>query len=248
MDGFLLVDKPIGLTSYDVVAKVRSLLRTEIRNQQLENSKNRLIPNSQLLFTASPKVKIGHTGTLDPLASGLMILVLGSYTKRAGEFSKMDKTYEAEITLGAVSVTGDKEGPITPKNSKKPLESDIRAVLNSFTGKIEQTPHIHSAVKIGGQRAYKLARQGKKFKIEPRKVTIYSIEKVHYNYPKLSFVTEVSSGTYIRSLAEDIGQKLGTGAYVSTLRRTQVGRFDIEDAQNLEKLNISKFKTEVVKE
>lgn len=190
-------------------------------------------------------IKIGHTGTLDPLASGLMILVLGSYTKRAQEFSKMDKTYEAELTLGALSATGDGEGPITGyrlqvtgDSSKEPTLQQIKEVLGQFVGGISQTPHAHSAVKVDGQRAYKLARQGKEVKIEPRQVTINSIKNVHYKYPKLSFVTEVSSGTYIRSLAEDIGQKLDTGAYLSALRRTQVGKLDLKTALKLEDLTL----------
>ncbi len=252
MDGYLLIDKPIGITSHDVVAKVRSLLRTEIRNQQLGNSKeqpkSKLIPNSQLLVPPSPKVKVGHTGTLDPLASGLMILVIGSYTKRAQEFSKMDKTYVAELTLGFTSATGDAEGPILGVNGQEPEGREVQKVLESFVGKISQTPHVHSAVKVGGQRAYKLARAGREFKIEPRQVTIYGIKEVQYKYPKLSFVAEVSSGTYIRSLAEDVGKKLGTGAYVSALRRIKVGKFEISDAQNLEMPDLSHLRRGVVKE
>ncbi len=217
MDGYLLVDKPVGISSFGLVARVKRILREQ----------------------TGQKIKIGHTGTLDPLASGLMILVLGSYTKRAQEFSKLDKTYEAELTLGSTSVTGDGEGPITDVGGRKPEDIEVQNVLEGFVGEIQQTPHAHSAVKVGGQRAYKLARAGKDFKIEPRKVTIYSIKKVQYKYPKLRFVTEVSSGTYIRSLAEDIGKKLSTGAYVSALRRTKVGKFDIKDTQNLEKLSVS---------
>lgn len=259
MDGFLLVDKPIGLTSHDVVAKIRRILRQEISNQKLVNSKNKLVPNSKLLVSTSPKVKVGHTGTLDPLASGLLILVVGSYTKRAQEFSKLDKTYEVELTLGATSTTGDSEGkitplrvrplePVEPKKSQvtslrvvpveEPSLEEVEVVLRQFKGKIQQTPHIYSAVKVGGQRAYKLARQGKKVEIEPRQVTIYSIENIKYKYPKLRFTTGVSSGTYIRSLAEDISQKLGTGAYVSALRRTRVGRFGIKNAPGFENLSL----------
>jgi len=214
MDGYLLVDKPVGISSFGVVAKVKRLIREQ----------------------TSQKVKIGHTGTLDPLASGLMILVLGSYTKRASEFSKLDKTYEVELTLGYSSKTGDAEGPISKVSDKQPSEEQIKRVLGQFVGQIEQTPHAHSAVKVGGQRAYKLARAGKEFKIEPRQITIHAIENIKYDYPKLGFITGVSSGTYIRSLAEDIGQKLGTGAYLSALRRTKVGNFDIEQAKDLHNL------------
>lgn len=227
MDGYLLVDKPTGLTSHDVVAKIRRIL-------------NQGLPTTHYpLSTSSPKVKVGHTGTLDPLASGLLILVLGSYTKRAQEFSKMDKTYKAEITLGAVSATGDGEGPIEKVNTRKPSIYQIKNAIAQFIGNIDQAPHAHSAVKIGGQRAYKLARAGKEVKIESRKVTIHSIGAIEYKYPKLNFVTNVSSGTYIRSLAEDIGQKLGTGAYVSSLRRTKVGKYNLKDAIPLHKFSKS---------
>lgn len=254
MDGFLLVDKPIGLTSHDVVAHVRKILRQASSKQLIVDSKE-LTTNNSLLTPRAPKVRVGHTGTLDPLASGLMILVLGRYTKRAQEFSKMDKTYEAEITLGATSTTGDSEGEITPYPTKKPNKNtrsrifvaEIDNVLGGFVGEIMQTPHAHSAVKVGGQRAYKLARQGKEFKIEPRQVTIYELQTTNYEYPKLRFTVRVSSGTYIRSLAEDIGKKLGTGAYVSSLRRTKVGGFDIKNSLDLENLKMDKIQKNLQK-
>ncbi|HVS79140.1 MAG TPA: tRNA pseudouridine(55) synthase TruB [Candidatus Saccharimonadales bacterium] len=208
MDGLLLIDKSIGWTSHDVVAKVRGVLKA----------------------AAGRRVKVGHTGTLDPAASGVLVLVVGSYTKRAGEFSKLDKTYEVELTLGAVSSTGDSEGEIAPKSTQKPSESEIRRVLNTFLGEISQTPPAYSAVKINGRRAYKAARAGEAVKLEPRQVTIYEISNIKYDYPKLSFTASVSSGTYIRSLAADIGQQLGVGAYLSALRRTKVGDFDVADA------------------
>jgi len=216
MDGILLIDKPAGWTSHDVVAKVRSILSEK----------------------AGKKVKLGHSGTLDPMATGLLVLLVGSYTKRAGEFSKLDKTYKAEITLGATSTTGDKEGEITAASFKKPSKMAVEAVLDEFLGEVDQIPHKYSAVKVGGQRAYKLARQGQKVELKSRKVTIYSLKLVNYRYPKLKIVTEVSSGTYIRSLAEDIGAKLGTGAYLSALRRTKVGQFDIKDAKELDEIKL----------
>jgi tRNA pseudouridine55 synthase len=217
MEGILLVDKPMGWTSHDVVAKLRSVIKTQ----------------------TGQKIKIGHTGTLDPMATGLLVLVVGSYTKRAGEFSKLDKVYEAELTLGATSTTGDKEGEITQKSDEKPDLQQIEKALSQFTGKIQQTPHKYSAIKVDGKRAYKSARAGQEVKIEPREVTIYEITDVNYDYPKLTFTTKVSSGTYIRSLAEDIGEKLGTGAYLSALRRTQVGDFDIKNALILDQLEIT---------
>ena len=212
MDGFLLVDKPSGMSSFAVVAKVRRTLSEQVGH----------------------KLKVGHTGTLDPFASGLLILVIGKYTKRAAEFSKLDKTYEAELTLGAVSTTADPEGEITQKSTLKPSEADIKRALSKFVGQISQTPPAHSAIKVGGQRAYKLARAGKEVKLEPRQVIIFSITNTDYNYPKLNFITEVSSGTYIRSLAEDIGAELGTGAYLSQLRRTKVGTFTVDNANKLD--------------
>jgi tRNA pseudouridine55 synthase len=208
MDGILLVDKPQGWTSHDVVAKVRSMLKKE----------------------TGQKVKVGHTGTLDPMATGLLILVVGSYTKRASEFSKLDKVYEAELTLGATSTTGDSEGEITKISDKQPAKTAFESVLHRFRGEILQKPHKYSAIKIDGQRAYKAARAGKTVKIEPRSVTVYEITDVNYDYPTLKFTTKVSSGTYIRSLVEDIGKALGTGAYLSALRRTSVGTWSVDQA------------------
>lgn len=237
MNGILLVDKPSGWTSHDVVAKVRSILRQEISKKKLGTSQ---IPNSKFLVSRGSKIRVGHSGTLDPAATGLLVLVIGSYTKRAGEFSKLDKTYEAEITLGATSTTGDSEGEITKKGKglghRKPTRIEVEEVLKGFLGQIEQTPHPYSAVKVGGQRAYALARKGKKIQLEPRQVTVYRLQVTEYKYPKLKLVAHVSSGTYIRSLAEDIGQKLGTGAYLSALRRTQVGDFSIKGAMKLEEV------------
>jgi tRNA pseudouridine55 synthase len=234
MDGILLVDKPSGFTSHDVVAKVRSLLRQASSLETRAHSQNKLATTGS---QQPAKVRVGHTGTLDPMATGLLVLVLGKYTKRAGEFSKLDKVYEAELTLGAVSTTGDSEGEITQKSAQKPTQEQVRTVLNKFLGEISQTPPQYSAVKVGGQRAYKAARAGKLVQIEPRKVKIYSITDVKYNYPKLSFTTKVSSGTYIRSLAEDIGQALGTGAYLSKLVRREVGIYKMVDTVSLNQLS-----------
>lgn len=215
MDGILLIDKPEGWTSHDVVAKVRSILKNQ----------------------TGQKIKVGHTGTLDPAATGLLILVLGSYTKRAGEFSGLDKMYQAEITLGASSTTGDKEGELAKVSDDRPSKSAVEASLTRFKGEILQKPHKYSAVKIDGQRAYKAARAGKTVEIQPRKVNIYEITDIKYRYPKLSFTCKVSSGTYIRSLAEDIGKALNTGAYLSGLRRTEVGLYSTEQALKLKNID-----------
>jgi tRNA pseudouridine55 synthase len=214
MDGILLIDKPKGWTSHDVVAKVRNVLRTAS-------------PKSQV---PSPKIKVGHTGTLDPLATGLLVLVVGSYTKRASEFSKLDKTYEVGMKLGATSTTGDAEGTIQVTSMQVPSNKKVEAVIKQFVGEIAQAPPAYSAIKVGGQRAYKLARAGKEVQLEPRKVKIYEITDIEYAYPDIKFTAKVSSGTYIRSLVEDIGKKLGTGAYMTELNRTEVGLYKVKNA------------------
>jgi len=216
MDGILLIDKPSGWTSFDVVARIRGQIKRE---------------------TGLKKPKVGHTGTLDPLATGLLIIVVGSYCKRAEEFSKLDKVYQVTLKLGETSTTGDDEGEKSVISAEKPTKEALEAVLKGFTGNIMQTPPIYSAIKVDGQRAYKLAREGKEVKLEPRAVTIYSITELDYSYPEVKFTCKVSSGTYIRSLVEDIGKELGVGAYMSGLRRTEVGKFSIENAQAIENLS-----------
>ena len=224
-DGIILVDKPKGWSSFDVVAKVRSTLR-----QSLVSSQQSLDTSGQRQATPPKKVKVGHTGTLDPLATGLMIVVVGSYCKRASEFSKLDKTYDVTMKLGETSTTGDEEGVKQKGASAQPEVSEIKTALERFVGEIIQTPPIYSAIKVDGKRAYKLAREGKEVVIEPRKVTIKNIELTDYSYPFVRFSANVGSGTYIRSLVEDIGENLGTGAYMSDLRRTTVGECIIDDA------------------
>lgn len=209
MDGILLIDKPSGWTSFDVVAKVRGMVRRE---------------------TGQKKPKVGHTGTLDPLATGLLVLVVGKYTKRVPELSKADKTYEVTMKLGQTSTTGDEEGEKTATSDLKPSLEEVHSALQQFVGEIKQVPPAYSAVKVNGQRAYKLARAGKEVTIEPRKVTIYEITEVTYSYPEVRYTATVSSGTYVRTLVEDVGKVLGTGAYMCGLRRTKVGTFSIEQA------------------
>lgn len=211
MDEALLIDKPKTWTSFDVVAKVRSKLRQE----------------------TGQKVKVGHAGTLDPLATGLLIILVGTATKRQDEFMKLDKVYEVSMKLGQTSTTADEEGEKTYVSDEKPILAEIKKSVESFVGDTEQVPPIYSAIKVNGQRAYKLARQGKSLKLEPRKVTIYSIDNLEYSYPNVTFSAHVSSGTYIRSLVQDIGQKLGVGAYMTDLRRTQIGKFNLSDATQL---------------
>lgn len=215
MQGILLVDKPAGWTSFDVVNYVRRIVAAA------EGKKPK-------------QIKVGHSGTLDPFATGLLILLVGKdYTRRAGEFSKLDKTYEATMKLGFESTTGDPEGEITPVSDKVPTIDETKAALEKFKGKIQQTPPAYSAIKVNGQRAYKLARAGQEVVIEPRQVTINSLKLVKYTYPEVKFTADVSSGTYIRTLVEDLGKTLQTGAYTVALCRTKVGTFDIKTARLL---------------
>jgi len=238
MDGILLVDKPSGWTSFDVVARVRSILRKAASSQlSVASNQGKQTTENRQQKTSLPKIKIGHTGTLDPLATGLLILVVGSYTKRAEEFSKLDKTYEVIMKLGETSTTGDEEGVKTALSDKKPSQGDIEAVLAHFVGEIDQVPPQFSAIKVDGQRAYKLARAGKEVKLEPRKIKVYSIQLTDYSYPEVKFTAKVSSGTYIRSLVEDIGKNLGTGAYMSGLSRIAVGSFSLDNALPISGLN-----------
>ena len=267
----ILIDKPAGISSFGVVAKIRGYLRAKFDH----------------------KVKVGHTGTLDPFATGLLIILTGKNTKKSDEFLKKDKVYEAELKLGYTSTTGDPEGIIEevqhqsfsehtrteqcpnegptwagdaawgkdevhkvqhqsfsehtrptgsvqatkPRNDGRegacPKKIDIELTLRSFLGEITQTPPRFSAIKVGGERAYKLARKNVDFKLPSRKVTIYSIDILEYDDPTLKIRTHVSSGTYIRTLAEDIGKKLGTGAYLTALRRIIIAEYDVKDAHQL---------------
>lgn len=216
-NGIVLIDKPSGMTSFGVVARVRRK-RSE---------------------RAGKKVKVGHTGTLDPFATGLMILVIGKETKNAETYSKLDKVYEATIYLGKTSTTGDPEGELTKVSDRKPTEAEVVEALTKFKGEIQQTPPAFSAIKIDGERAYKLARAGEKVEMPVRTVTIHSLELVDYKYPEVRIKTHVSSGTYIRTLAEDIGKILETGAYCTQLRRTSIADWKVKDAKRLSDLGIT---------
>lgn len=208
----ILIDKPAGLSSFGVVARVRR----------------------RLSMGAGKKVKVGHTGTLDPFATGLLILLANKATKLSNQFLKLDKWYEATICLGKTSTTGDPEGEIIEQNTEKvPTLEEVKAVVNQFVGQVTQTVPAFSAVKINGQRAYQLARRGEAVSMPTRQIEIYAIEILSYNYPELIIRTHVSSGTYIRTLGEDIGKALGVGAYLTALRRTQVGEYQIENAVKL---------------
>lgn len=216
MDKILLIDKPSGMTSFGVVARVRRVLSEQ----------------------AGKKIKVGHTGTLDPFATGLLILLTGKNTKRSDEFLKLDKVYEAEFVLGKVSTTGDPEGELSDVSRDVPSVHDVAEAVGSFIGKISQRPPVYSAIKVGGRRAYELARRGEVVEIPERQVEIFAIDILSYDYPSLRIRTHVSSGTYIRTLAEDIGARLGTGAYCRELRRTMVAEHNVEQAQTLDSLGI----------
>lgn len=210
-EGFILIDKPAGITSHDVVVFLRKI--TKIR-------------------------KIGHAGTLDPIATGLLILGIGrNATRKLSNFQKLDKEYIAKIKLGAISNTFDKEGKIKQTNiKKKPNIEEIRKALSFFIGEIKQIPPPFSAKKIKGKKAYELARRGIKIKLKPKLIKIYNIEILKYSFPYLEIKVFCSSGTYIRSLAHEIGKKLGCGGYIEELRRTRIGNFSVENTIKIDSL------------
>jgi tRNA pseudouridine55 synthase len=207
LNGLLLVNKPIGITSFDVIRALRR--QTGVK-------------------------KIGHAGTLDPLATGLMLMLFGTTCKQAMSLTKLDKRYLGEVTLGATSTTGDSEGEKTPISDRKPSLTEVTAAILKFRGEIIQTPSIYSAIKVNGQEAYKYARAGRDVELPTRQVTVYELELVAYEYPIIKLNAKVSSGTYIRSLATDIGETLGVGGFLSTLIRTEVGEYSLSDAVELE--------------
>lgn len=209
VDGVLLLDKPLGLTSNDALQKARRL------------------------FSAA---KGGHTGTLDPLASGLLPLCFGEATKFSADLLNADKTYEAELKLGVTTDSGDAEGLVIATAAVDVAESGIFPVLRQFTGPILQTPPMHSALKRDGRPLYELARKGIEVEREPRAVTIHAIDLIELAGDRLRLCVACSKGTYIRVLAADIGQALGCGAHLTALRRTVVGDLDLTHAVTLAEL------------
>ena len=205
----LNINKPVGISSYDVIRKLKKLY---------------------------PNEKIGHGGTLDPLASGVLVIAVGKEsTKSLSKILKnAKKGYEAVIKLGEYSETDDKEGPFEEVKPKRiPSKKEVEKALSKFIGEIAQIPPKYSAIKIKGVPAYKRARRGEKIVLKPRKVIIYNLKLVNYTYPFVKIEITVGSGTYIRSLARDIGKELETGAYLYNLRRTFVGGFKIENSIKL---------------
>ncbi len=204
----LLIDKPLTWTSFDVVSKVRSAIRIK---------------------------KVGHAGTLDPLATGLLIVCTGKYTKKINEYMGQEKEYVATFHLGAITPTYDLESvPQDPKSIEGIDAAALQAAALNFTGDILQIPPIHSAIKQNGKPVYLLARKGKEVKLEPRPVRISAFELLDIRLPEVEVKVVCSTGTYIRSLANDFGATLGCGAYLSALRRTRIGAFTVDEAQSLE--------------
>jgi len=204
----LLINKPLEWTSFDIVQKLRNIIRIR---------------------------KIGHAGTLDPLATGLLIICTGKFTKRINEFMSQEKEYTGTFTLGATTPTYDLESePVAFRPYEHLTEAQIRSATLPFTGEIQQVPPAHSAIKVGGQRVYELARQGKEVKLEPRKVTIKAFEIVKIEGPVIHFRVVCTTGTYIRSLANDFGEALACGAYLSSLCRIRIGEFLVDDALTID--------------
>ncbi len=212
---FLLLDKPLGWTSFDVVGKIRKIVR----------------------IISNKIIKIGHTGTLDPLATGLLILCTGKYTKKVELFQEYEKEYEGKMILGAITPSYDMETPVIKNFDISFLtETDIIKQTSLFVGQIYQLPPTYSAVKINGRRAYKYARTGKEIEIKPRLIEIKQFEITSIQLPEISFKVTVSKGAYVRALARDFGESLNCGAYLSSLRRTRIGKYKIEDAYSIKEI------------
>ncbi|MCZ6900749.1 MAG: tRNA pseudouridine(55) synthase TruB [Bacteroidetes bacterium] len=200
----LLIDKPLNWTSFDVVKNIRNALRIK---------------------------KIGHAGTLDPLATGLLILCTGKKTKEVNIFQEMEKEYEGKMVIGKTTPSVDLETAIDQEYDISHIrEEEIYEVVNDFIGFIDQVPPVYSAIKVNGERVYKKARKGQSVELSPRKVNVLHFEITEVKLPELCFKVRCSKGTYIRSLVRDYGEKLGVGAYMSQLRRTAIGEFQVKQA------------------
>ncbi|HMG67993.1 MAG TPA: tRNA pseudouridine(55) synthase TruB [Chitinophagaceae bacterium] len=204
----LLIDKPFHWTSFDVVKKIRNLVKIK---------------------------KVGHAGTLDPLATGLLILCTGKFTKKINEFVAQEKEYTGTIILGAVTPTYDLESEPGQFHSTENIsEEQVKNATKKFLGEVMQIPPVHSAIKVEGKRVYELARKGEEVKLEPRKIFIHEFEITKMEFPVIHFRVVCSKGTYIRSLANDFGAALGCGAYLGSLCRTRIGEFKLENALTIE--------------
>ncbi|MFQ6069492.1 MAG: tRNA pseudouridine(55) synthase TruB [Candidatus Aminicenantales bacterium] len=210
MDGLILVDKPRNYTSHDIILKLRKILKTG---------------------------KIGHFGTLDPLATGLLAVAVGKATKLFPFFSKADKYYEGKIRLGYATDTYDAEGkPIAPEKKKLPEENEVLKAMKKFEGETTQLPPPFSAKKFRGKPLYKLARNNRNTPLTPSRINVYFFRMKDYRPPFLDFEVKCSSGTYIRSLSHDLGQVLGCGAHLTKLRRLEIGSFHLREAHTLEEI------------
>lgn len=204
----LLINKPLHWTSFDVVRKIRNSIGIK---------------------------KVGHAGTLDPLATGLLIICTGKFTKKINEYMAREKEYSGSFTLGATTPTYDLESePGNFKSIENLSYEEIKNTNQKFTGEILQIPPAHSAIKLEGKRVYQLARKGAEVKLEPRKILVKEFEVGEIRLPTVDFRIVCSTGTYIRSLANDFGEALGCGAYLSSLCRTRIGEFKLEDALSIE--------------
>lgn len=207
IEGVLLVDKPTGMTSHDVVYRLRRKLQIQ---------------------------RVGHAGTLDPMATGLLIMLVGKATKISQYLISLDKVYEGEITLGVTTNSQDAEGEVMETRPVPPLsEEQLRAAMGTFLGDQYQQPPMFSAVKIGGVPLYKMARKGEEVEREPRFIRIAAFDLLSFNSPKLTFRLACTKGTYVRTVAKDLGDKLGCGAHLSALRRTGSGKFTLDQCTPL---------------
>ena len=212
----LLFNKDKDWTSFDVVNKARNIIRKKLEIK---------------------KIKVGHAGTLDPMATGLLVVCTGKFTKKINELQNDRKEYIATITIGGTTASFDKETEVETEFDISDINKEkIESALKEFEGKQMQVPPIYSALKINGQRAYQIARKGGDVEMKPREIEIYNIELTDYNLPEITIKVDCSKGTYIRSLANDLGKKLNNGAYLSGLTRTKSGEFQIENS-----ITISEF-------
>lgn len=209
----LLINKEINWTSFDVVKKIKNLLKEKF---------------------SFKKIKVGHAGTLDPLATGLLVICTGKSTKMISEIQNQKKEYTGELTMGATTPSYDLETEIDNRYDISNIsESDIFSKTKLFVGEIFQKPPIFSAIKVKGERLYEKARRGEKINIKKRKITIYNFKLTEILLPKIHFIIECSKGTYIRSIAHDFGKSLNNGAHLSKLVRTKIGEFDLKDAKSI---------------
>jgi len=234
----LLINKPYKWTSHDVVNKIRNSINISVSSaQQISKGSNAPAWHPELPRGGKIRIKIGHAGTLDPLATGLLIICTGKMTKKISEFQNLDKTYAGEMILGKTTPSYDLETAFDNHFDISHITDEMiyKNVLQ-FSGSILQKPPAYSAVKVKGERSYKKARRGESFQINPRKVFIKEFLITNIALPKIEFKVICSKGTYIRSLVKDFGQTLNAGACLSSLRRTRIGKYKIEDAYKIDDL------------